>query len=216
MTPEERKARELFELSVRRPDRAGADGDAELQSLLEEHIHHLIRQGRSPDAAREDALRQLGAPLTVAAARVHRSAEHRERRRQLHDLRQDLVADLRYAVRTLRRSPALATAAILTLALAIGANTAIFSAVNAVMLRPLPYAHPGELVMLWEQNPDFNWYMQDAAPANMLDWKDQVASFADVAGYPSFPSTTTLTGVGEPQLLRSQQVTGNFFSLLGV
>jgi putative ABC transport system permease protein len=135
---------------------------------------------------------------------------------RLQDFIQDLTADFRYALRTLRRSPALATAAIVTLALAIGANTAIFSAVSAVMLRPLPFANPGELVMLWEQNPDFNWYMQDAAPANMYDWREQVGAFADVGGYPSFPGTTTLTGHGEPRLLTSQQVTGNLFNLLGV
>jgi predicted permease len=216
MTPEERKARELFELSIHRPDQAGADGDAELQSLLDEHIHHLVGRGLSPEAAREEALRRLGAPLAVATLRVHHSAEDRERRMKFADLIDDLAADLRYALRTLRRSPALASAAILTLALAIGANTAIFSAVNAVMLRPLPYADPGRLVMLWEQNPDFNWYMADAAPANMLDWKEQAGVFTDVAAYPSFPGTTTLTGYGEPLLLKSQDVTGNFFEVLGV
>ena len=216
MTPEERKARELFELSIHRPDLAPADADAELQSILDEHIHDLIRRGLTPEAARAEALRHLGAALPAATARVHRSAEHRERRMKLQDLLQDLSADLRYALRTLRRSPALATAAILTLALAIGANTAIFSAVSAVMLRPLPFANPGGLVMLWEENPDFKWHMQDAAPANMLDWREQVGAFADVAGYPSFPSTTTLTGHGEPALLKAQQVTGNFFSVLGV
>jgi len=216
MTDDERKARELFELSIHRPDLAGADADAELQSLLDEHIHELITRGRSPEAAREEALRHLGAPLPSVTARVHRSAEHRERRLKLTDLVEDLFADLRYALRTFGRSPALAAAAILTLALAIGANTAIFSAVNAVMLRPLPYAEPNRLVMLWEQNPDFNWYMQDAAPANMLDWKEQAGAFADVAAYPSFPSNTTLTGYGEPILLTSQPVTGNFFDVLGV
>jgi len=128
----------------------------------------------------------------------------------------DAVVDVRYAGRTLRRSPGLAAAAILTLALAIGANTAIFSAVSAVMLRPLPFAEPDRLVMLWEENPDLKWHQADAAPANFVDWREQAGVFSDVAAYPSFPGTTTLTGYGEPRLLKLQLVTGNLFSVIGV
>ena len=135
---------------------------------------------------------------------------------KLHEWLEDLIADLRYAARTLRRSPALTAAAMLTLALAIGANTAIFSAVSAVMLRPLPFADPSRLVMLWESNPDFHWVHEDAAPANVLDWKEQSGGFTDVAAYPDFAGTTTLTGYGEPRLLKAQPVTGNFFDVLGV
>jgi putative ABC transport system permease protein len=207
--------RRLFELVVRRPDRAGADADAELEAVLEEHTQHLIVRGLTPAAARAEALRRAGGSRETGAL-LQRSAERRERRMRLHEWLDDLRHDLRFTLRTLRRSPALAGAAILTLALAIGANSAIFSAVSAVMLRPLPFADPARLVMLWEENPDFRWYQQDAAPANYFDWKEQAGVFSDVAAYPSFPSTTTLTGYGEPRLLKSQQVTGNFFAVLGV
>jgi predicted permease len=216
MTEDELRSRAHFELGIHRPELAAGDADQELASLLEEQVHHLTAQGLTPDAARAEALRRLGPALPAATLALHRSAEHRERRMRLHDWLTDLSGDLRRAVRTLRRSPAMAGAAIATLALAIGANTAIFSAVSAVMLRPLPFTEPARLVSLWEHNPDFNWYQQDAAPANMLDWRDQAGVFSGVAGYFSFAGSTTLTGRGEPRLLRTQQVTGDFFSVLGV
>ena len=218
MKPDEIRpgVKKAFELGIHRPEDAAADADAELASLLDEHTRHLIADGFSPEDARAKALRRLGRPLQDALTRIHHSAEHRERRMKLREWLDDLSHDLRYAFRALKRSPSLAAAATLTLALAIGANTAIFSAVSAVMLRPLPFADPGRLVMLWEENPDYHWYQSDAAPANMLDWKEQARAFSDVAAYPSFPGTTTLTGRGEPRLLTVQTVTGNFFDVLGV
>ncbi len=128
----------------------------------------------------------------------------------------ELVADGRYALRVMRRNPVLAGAAIVTLALGIGANTAIFSAVNAVILRPLPFAHPDRLVMLWESNPEYGWHQETAAPANVLDWRAQVRGFQDVAAYADFDVPVTLSGAGAPRLLRGTLVTGNFFSVLGV
>ena len=218
MTPRDIRSgvRRLFRLEVRRPLEASADADAELASFLEEQVQHLVTQGWSPTTARDEALRRLGEPLPEARAVLHRSAQQRERRMKLHEWIADAMTDVRYALRTLARSPGLAIAAIVTLALAIGANTAIFSAVSAVLLRPLPFAEPDRLVMLWEQNPDFNWYQQDAAPANYLDWREQAGVFTDVAAYPSFTGTTTLTGHGEPRILRQQLVTGDFFTVLGV
>jgi putative ABC transport system permease protein len=102
------------------------------------------------------------------------------------------------------------------LSLGIGANTAIFSAVNAVILQPLPFAAPNRLMMLWEENPEKGWHQQVVAPANMLDWREQVPAFQDVTGYAEF-GRGTLTGDGaSPQLLRVTRVMGNFFSVLGV
>lgn len=216
MSPDEIKpgVKRAFELGVHRPEDAAADADAELDAVVEERIDYLVSRGMSRDAARAEARRGLHGG---SRNQVRHSAEHRERRMKLQEWIQDLAGDLKYAARTLRRSPALAAAAILTLALPIGANTSIFSAVSAVMLRPLPYAAPDRLVELWEENPDFHWYQQDAAPANMYSWREQGAGvFADVAGFQSFSGSTTLTGYGEPQLLTTLTVTGNFFSVLGV
>jgi len=96
----------------------------------------------------------------------------------------------------------LAAAAILTLALGIGANVAIFSAVNAVILRPLPFPAPDRLAMLWEDNADKDWHKQQVAPANMLDWQEQVKAFSGVAGYQDFIENGTLSLGGEQQVLK--------------
>lgn len=200
----------LFSLGLHRPRDAARDADAELRALMDEQVAHLVARGMAPDAARLEASRRVG------TQNLHRSAEQRERRLRLTEWLEELRNDLRFAARSLSRSPGLALGAILTLALAIGANTAIYSAVNAVLLRRLPVAQSDRLAMLWESNPDFGWDKQDAAPANMLDWKEQVTGFADVTAYEHFASSVTLTGFGEPRLLKSQSAMGNFFDLLGV
>lgn len=218
MSPLDFKAgvRRLFRLEVRRPADAQSDADAELEALIDEQVRFLTARGYDAESARAEAFRRLGAPLAVAQTRLRESATRRERRMRLNDWLDDAATDWRYAVRGLRKNPGLAAAAIVTLALAGGANTAIFSAVYAVILRPLPVADPARLVMLWEKNPDFGWDREDAAPANMLDWKEQTAVFSGVAAYPSFSDTETLTGRGDPRLVVTQDVTGNFFDVLGV
>jgi putative ABC transport system permease protein len=181
--------------------------DEEIRFHLEQEIIKNERLGMTPEEARRRALRDFGG---VAVTRE----EHRDTRgaRWLGDF----TADAHFALRTLSRSPALAIAAIVTLALGVGANTAIFSAVNAVLLRPLPLREPGRLLMLWEENPEKGWHMQTAAPANFLDWKEQVSAFDDVAAYLDFKGTSILTGEGSPRIVSTAYVTGNFFSMLGV
>src|SRR4051794_36818685 len=94
-----------------------------------------------------------------------------------------LLQDLRYGVRMLMKRPAFTAVAVLTLALGIGANTAIFSVVNAVLLRPLPYKQPDRLVQIWETNPIRGWTMNIVAPANFLDWEKRSTSFEGLAAY---------------------------------
>ena len=178
----------------------------EIEFHIEQETDKNVRLGMSPEEARRQALVQFGG-LTRA-----REAHH-----DVYAARpvEELVADGRYTLRTMRRTPVLAGAAILTLALGIGANTAIFSAVNAVVLRPLPFPNPDQLYMLWEENPEKGWYKQVAAPANMLDWKEQVGAFADVMAYsPSFGTSVLING-GEPVTVKPAFGTGNFFSVLG-
>jgi putative ABC transport system permease protein len=165
-----------------------------------------VRLGMSRDEARREALVQFGG-LT----------QTREAHQDVYAARpvEEFLADTRYTLRTMRRTPALAGAAILTLALGVGANTAIFSAVNAVILRPLPFPNPDQLYMLWEENPEKGWYKQVVAPANMLDWKEQVGAFADVMGYTADFGTSTLTTGGDPTIVKPALTTGNFFSVLG-
>ena len=180
--------------------------DEEIQFHLEQETEKNVRLGMSRDAARREALVQFGG-LTQA----------REAHQDVYAARpvEEFFADARYTVRTMRRTPALAGAAILTLALGVGANTAIFSAVNAVILRPLPFPNASQLYMLWEENPEKGWYKQIAAPANMLDWKEQVGAFADVMGYTDDFGTATLADGGEPMIVNPAITTGNFFSVLG-
>ncbi|HET9010466.1 MAG TPA: ABC transporter permease, partial [Gemmatimonadaceae bacterium] len=178
----------------------------EIQFHIEQETTQNVRLGMPPDEARRQALVQFGG-LTQA-----REAHH-----DVYAARpiEDLVADTRYTLRTMRRTPVLAGAAVLTLALGVGANTAIFSAVNAVILRPLPFPKPEQLYMLWEENPEKGWYKQVAAPANMFDWREQVAAFADVMAYTDMMGTSTLSDGGEPMIVKPARVTGNFFSVLG-
>ena len=119
---------------------------------------------------------------------------------------------MRYAIRTLLRSPGFAAAAVLTLGLGIGANTAIFSAVDAALLRPLPLDHAEKLVQIWETHPSFP-HLAVAFP-DYLDWRTQTTSFEQVAawGYESFQ----ITGVGEPEKVDGSIVSDNFFSATGL
>ncbi|MDA1081499.1 MAG: ABC transporter permease [Gemmatimonadetes bacterium] len=218
MNPREIRSgvRRVFGLALRRPGASVPGADAELESMITEHVEHLVARGADPAAARAEALRALGDSTLGARSGVRSSAAHRERTLWWREAVREFFADARYGIRTLRRSPSFSIAAILTLALAIGANTAIFSAVSAVILRPLRYAAPDRLVSLYETNPDFGWTEAEVAPANYLDWREQVSSFEDVAAWNNFNGAATLTGYGEPRLLNAVSVTGNLFSVLGV
>lgn len=128
-----------------------------------------------------------------------------------------MLKDLRLAARTLKRNPAYSVVAVLILALGIGANVAIFSAANAYFFRPLPFGDPDRLVLLYETNPEFGWTDADAAPANALDWREQVEAFEDLALYSGFPSRVAFVREdGEPVLYQVSTVSGNFFDVLGV
>ncbi len=124
---------------------------------------------------------------------------------------QRLIQDLRYAVRSLIKRPGLTAVALITLALGIGANTAIFSVVNAVVLRPLPYADPGRLVMLWESMPGTD--QRSVAPGNFADWRDQNQTFEELAAV--FYGNFNLTGRGESERIDGATITSNFMHVLG-
>jgi predicted permease len=193
--------------AVLKPRAADRELTDEIRFHIELETEKNRRLGMSSDEARRVAVAHFGGVQRV--------------REEHHDVRrphwiEDFVGDARFAVRSLRRTPGLAAAAIVTLAMGIGANAAIFSAVNAVVLQPLPMPHPDRLMMLWEENPEKNWYKQTAAPANYLDWREQVPAFQDVAAYADFLAQVTLTGRGDPRLVNLTRVTGNFFATAGV
>ncbi len=124
-----------------------------------------------------------------------------------------LLRDVRYAIRTLWSSPGFSLVVVLTLALGIGANTAIFSVVNAVLLEPLPYPDPDRLTMVWERNYPRGVERNVVNLANFLDWKEQSTSFEDMAAF--YRGSGNLTGDGEPERVVVTYTHPRFFSVLG-
>ncbi len=124
------------------------------------------------------------------------------------------MSDLRYAIRTLIKSPGFTAIAVLTIGLGIGANTAIFSVVNTVLLRPLPYPHPERLMMVWVSNPRQGFDKDVTSYPTFGDWRNQSRSFERIAAY--FGASVSLTGAGDPAQLRVARVTPSFFSTLNV
>jgi putative ABC transport system permease protein len=191
-----------------RRKRVSAEIDEELQFHIDRRTDDNVAAGMTPDAARRDAERRFGGLLRA-----------RERTRDA-----DLVAwletvgqDIRYAVRSLGRSPIVTTVIVASLALAIGASTAMFSLVNAALLRALPYAGSDRIVMLWTVNLLNSSTMQNTSVPNMDDWKKLTSTFADIAAYRESdgPLTDTTAATNETQWVGYAWVTDNFFSLLG-
>jgi predicted permease len=131
-----------------------------------------------------------------------------------NELMETLFNDIRYGVRGLLKRPGFTAIALITLALGIGANTAIFSVVNAVLLRPLQFKDPEQLVIVWEDATYAGFPRNTPAPANYVDWKTQNQSFSDMAA--SAETSFNLTGDGEPERVTAHSVTANFFPLFGV
>ena len=190
--------------------------DDELDTEMAAHVALLteeyVRRGSSGDEARRAALLRFGGPMQL-------KEQHRDDRGL--PFLDTTLQDIRYGLRALRRNLAFALVAIGTLAIGIGAGTAVFTIARAVLLRPLPYANPDQLVRVFETNPLKNWARNIAAPANYADWKKQNTVFTDIAAYEQFNSNGSgasdvfLTGYGEPRGLKALGVTGNLFQVLG-
>jgi predicted permease len=188
-----------------RKRRTDEELDDELRSYLELTTLENISRGMAPESAAAQARRDLGGMEQV--------------KENVRDVRagvgiEILMQDVRYAVRSLRKNPGFTTIAILTLALGMGANTAIFSVVNGVLLKPLPYPDPDRLVTLWESHPTFGQFLS-VAPANFYDWRALNGTFEKMAALNPYPDYI-LTGMGEPRRLTGADVTADFFPLLGV
>src|SRR6187200_601472 len=126
-----------------------------------------------------------------------------------------LLRDLRHGVRLLVRAPGFTLLAAGALAIGIGASTAVFSVIDAVLLKPLPYSDPDRLALVWERNLPRNRVTNPVSPGNFMHWRDLNHSFADLAAVtPTF--NFTLTGAGEPVEVPGQLVSGQLFSLMGV
>ncbi|HEY4814489.1 MAG TPA: ABC transporter permease, partial [Chthoniobacterales bacterium] len=125
---------------------------------------------------------------------------------------QTLLQDIRYGIRRFRKDPAFMVVTIVTLALGIGATSAIFSVVNGVLLRPLPFPHSDRVVLLMEQTSRFPRF--SVSYQNFVDWRGQAQSYESVAAARN--TVVTLSGSGEPERLPAQMATANLFNTLGV
>ncbi len=181
--------------------------DQELTEELRAHVDLLtdqkIREGLEPEAARRAALLEVG-----GVEQVKESVREVRMGRALEDLAQDL----RYALRGLRKHRAFTAVAVITLALGIGANTAIFTVINTVLLKPLPYENPDQLVVLTETVSD---RPAGVSYQNFLDWRNQNTVFDNVAALRQRESFN-LTGAGESERLQGRLVSANFLSTLGI
>lgn len=177
----------------------------ELASHIALHIEDNLRAGMTPEEARRDALMKLGG--------LEQTKENYRESRGLPFL-ESLSQDLRFALRMLRKSPGFTAIAVLTLALGIGANTVIFSAVNAVLLRPLPYPEPDRLFAVWSQSATRGNEPMHVSAADFYDWRTQSHGFQSLSAYANWPMN--LTNVDEPRRLQTQLVSANLFSTLGV
>lgn len=179
-----------------------ADVDDEISFHVEMRVAEYVRRGMSPGEARREALERFGevAPVRDALVDHDRHQVNREQRREFFG---DLFQDIAFGLRSLRRAPSFAAAAILTLALGIGANTAIFSVVNALLLQPLPYARSEELVFIGE-----------GSAGEFLGLKERLRSFSEIAGY-GYRQFSVDNGT---EVLRTPGVatTPNLFRTLGV
>ena len=115
-----------------------------------------------------------------------------------------LIQDVKYGIRMLAKNPGFSAVAVITLALGIGANTAIFSVVNAVLLRPLPYRDAGRLVIVWEQNIQRGWHTNVVSAANFDDWRRKNTVFSEMAAVD--PTSFNLTGDDEPMEIGGERV----------
>lgn len=180
--------------------------DDELDAHLTLLTERYTRQGMNAEEARTAARHQFGGSTQL-------KEDLREQRTILFF--ESVLQDIRYALRQMRKSPVFAFTAVLTLALGLGVNTAVFSIVYAVLLRPLPFTNADQLVMVWEQNPHRGWYHNIVSAANFNDWRRANHVFSDMALIDPF-LTFNLTGSGEPVEIQAEKVTPNLFALLGL
>jgi len=198
------------------PDPA-ADVKDELRFHIEAKIDDLIAHGWSPEAARQEAERQFGDLRAVQQIGVT-IGERMERRKRLNDYWTDSLQDVRYTFRTLSRDPGFAAVSILILTLAIGANIAVFSVVNTLLLRPLPFPESHELVWIAPPPTDCGLSCATYSADAYEEFRTQSRVYQDVTGYFAFstPENLRLTGRADPEPATSVDVIGNFFQVLGV
>jgi putative ABC transport system permease protein len=191
--------------SLLRPERVEKELEDELSFHLEMETEQNLSRGMPPIEARREAYVSFGG--------VER---YKEQARDVRGTRwaDDLVRDTRHGLRALFRSRGFAAASLVTIALGVGATTAVFSVVRGVLLRPLPFPEPEELVTVWLTNPLQGIDEDITSYPNLVDWRDGSTTLSQVVGVAA--TLSTLTGEGEPEEVRTTFVTAGFFDMLGV
>lgn len=188
--------------------------DEELAFHLEMRTRELIERGLDPQEARATAVRRVGDLARVKRTLVN-VGRKRDRELSMALWLEELRDDVMFAVRQLRSAPAFTLVAVTTLAIGIGANSAIFALVDATLLRPLPYRDAAQLVTIWETSATTPRGF--ASPPNMLDWQSRSRTFASIAGYTPAMGSMVMSGRdGNAQTVSRQWVTAGIFDVLGV
>ena len=195
--------------------------EAEIVEELAQHLDDVydraLKAGATEAEAKQAALREL-ADTDLMQREMLRSQNRAKEPPVAGGGRTNVLADfwndLRYAVRMQRKNPGFTIVAVIALALGIGANTAIFSVVNTVLLRPLPYKDPERLVMVWEEATKAGYPQDTPTAANFVDWRDQNQVFEGMAAMTD--TSFNLTGSGDPERLEGRRVSTSLFPLLGV
>jgi putative ABC transport system permease protein len=184
--------------------------EAELSEELISYVELLTEKNMKDGMAEKDARR--AAQLEVGGME---QVKEQVREARAGFAVETFLTDLRYGLRALLRKPGFTVTAVIALALGIGANTAIFSVINGILLRSLPYGEPDRIVMVWERNAAANSDRNVVSPANFLEWQKQSRSFAQMAAVADYPANLT-GGGGEPEEIKAQFVSHEFFATLGV
>src|SRR5437588_210167 len=179
--------------------------DEEIRGHLRMAVRERVERGETPEQAEAAALREFGNPTLVKE--VTREMWGRAWARQC-------ARDIRFGLRMLRRAPAFSAVAVLTLALGIGATTAVFSLVNAVLLRQLPFPASDELVVVEDENGKTGETFPSVSPADFFDWKSQSRSFESFAAHSG--GSVTLFEADRPEVVPTERVTDEFFKTLRV
>src|SRR5882672_1065548 len=200
------RLRTALQASLRR-SQAESELDEELRYHIERQTEQNIRLGMNPEEARSAARKAFGG-----------IEQAKERSRDARGLRwiEELRQDLRYGARMLLKNPGFTLIAVITLALGIGANTAIFSVINGVLLRPLAFHEPDRLFMLWTDNPAYQlgFHELPATNADLPEWRATATSFEQLAAFQS--NTADISGGGDPERIGWVEASANLLPLLGV
>ena len=192
-------------INLARRNKLDREIERELSFHIDERVDELVALGMAKREARLRASRQFG---------NYALQKERTRDVDIHVWLEALLKDVHYAIRGLRKNPGFSAIAICMLALGIGANSAIFSTLDAVVLRPLPYADPDRVMMVYEDASAIGFAKNTPAPANYIDWREQNHVFTGMAA--TRGRSVSITGDSAPEQLYGLAVTPNFFSVLGV